>query len=105
MSNQLPHRYTNKAEKPQTIDFGQMCINCKFFSLHGIVFGNCGHPVIGLHRPVIGRVHMFSTCDSFQEMPQELRPKIAQRMDFELERRNFFGEKDYHKINSSNLHK
>jgi hypothetical protein len=105
MSNQLPPRYINKAEQPQTIDFGQKCINCRFFKLSGIVFGDCALGRNNSHRPVMGRVHMFSSCDIFQEMPQELRPKLAQRVDFELERRNFFGGKDYHKINSSDLHK
>jgi hypothetical protein len=70
------------------MEFGEKCINCRFFKLNRekLIFGKCEHPV-PVSAAKLGSVHMFSSCSKFEVMPQHLRPVPARRIDFELERK------------------
>jgi hypothetical protein len=69
------------------IDFGRRCINCKYFYPDNKVFGDCLN-ASALSEHSAGRLHKFSSCPNFDEQPQHMRPKEAQRVDFDIERKN-----------------
>jgi hypothetical protein len=71
------------------MDFGRKCINCSYFRqlLGKNIFGICH----ATNKPAynVGAVHSFHSCDEFEEMPQDYRPQMARKVDFDLERDNY----------------